>query len=100
MRVILFGLIYFLSACSQPATDQSKNQSSSSESDVKKELLTLEQKWLEAEFALDTAAISPMLDPTFVSINDNDTSNKQQELKGIYENMSTMRKDSIFLDSL
>ena len=100
MRNLFFILVLLLSACAEPAGDKEIAGGNPSEAKIKEELLSLERKWLEAEFALDTAAISPMLDPTFVSITGNDTSNKQQELKGIYENMSSMRKDSIFLDSL
>ena len=63
-------------------------------------LLTLERKWLEAEFALDTAYISSLIDSTFVGISSVHTTTKNQELLGIYNNMSAMRRDSIFLDSL
>lgn len=67
---------------------------------VKQDILTLEKKWIEFEFALDTASISLMLDSSFISISANGISNKQQELDGIYKNMSAMRSDSIFVDSL
>jgi hypothetical protein len=76
------------------ATDKVSNDQ------VKDELLSLERKWLEAEFDLDTAYISSLLDSTFIGVSANRVSNKQEELKGMYDNISTMRKDSIFLDSL
>jgi hypothetical protein len=63
-------------------------------------ILTLEKKWLDAEFNLDTASIAPLLHPRFISINGNRISGKQEELKGIYENISTMQKNGIVLDSL
>lgn len=63
-------------------------------------ILRLEKKWLDAEFNLDTASISPLLHPRFISINGNRISGKQEELKGIYENISAMQKDGIVLDSL
>lgn len=67
---------------------------------TKQHILSLEKKWIEAEFALDTSYISNLLDSTFISISANRISNKQEEIRGIYANMSAMRKDSIFLDSL
>lgn len=63
-------------------------------------LLSLEQKWLEAEFELDTAYISTLIDSTFVGISAIHTTTKREELMGMYNNMSAMRRDSIFLDSL
>jgi hypothetical protein len=63
-------------------------------------ILRLEKKWLDAEFNLDTASIAPLLHPRFISINGNRISGKQEELKGIYENISTMQKNGIVLDSL
>lgn len=94
----MFAFLYFLSACSQTSTD--KHVSTSSATETKEHLLSLERKWLEAEFALDTAYIASLLDSTFISISAGHISNKEQELKGIYENISAMRKDSIFLDSM
>src|SRR5574339_285208 len=67
---------------------------------VKEELLSLERKWLEAEFVLDTGYISTLMDPGFIAISADRISNKQGELDGIYDNISAMRKESIFLDSL
>ena len=67
---------------------------------MKEELLSLERKWLDAEFALDTAYVSTLMDSTFIDISIDHISNKQQALKGMYNNISAMRKDSIFLDSL
>jgi hypothetical protein len=60
----------------------------------------LESKWLEAGFALDTAYISTIMDPAFIDISSDHIHNKQQALKGMYDNINAMRKDSIFLDSL
>lgn len=71
-----------------------------SENKTKEELLSLERMWLEAEFKLDTAYIATLLDPDFISISADHISNKNQELKGLYDNISAMRKDSIFLDSM
>lgn len=98
MRILLVGILYLLAACSQTGTDKTDPEISSDQ--TKEYLLSLERKWLEAEFALDTAYISSLLDSTFISISADHISNKQQELKGIYENIRAMRKDSIFLDSM
>jgi len=67
---------------------------------IKQHLLLLERKWIEAEFALDTAYISTLMDSTFQSVNADQILNKQQELDGIFKNISSMRRDSIFLDSV
>ena len=100
MRIVLAGLVCFITACSQQDSKKANTKDENQAGKIRLHLLSLERKWLEAEFALDTAAISLLLDPGFISITGSDTSNKQQELKGIYEKMSSMRKDSIFLDSL
>jgi hypothetical protein len=94
MRKIMHCLLLLLAACSQ----QEKKINSSA--GTKQHLLSLERKWIEAEFALDTAYISTLLDSTFINVNANYILNKQQEINGIYANMSALHKDSIFLDSL
>lgn len=85
-----------ISCSRQQAAD---NKSTSTES-IQKELRQLEEKWLEYEFALDTASISAMLDDSFVSLSGTTSADKKQELEGIYKNISNMYKDSIFLDSI
>jgi len=67
---------------------------------VKEELLALERKWLKAEFGLDTTFLSTLLNSPLIGISANRTSNKQEELNGMYNNINAMRKNSIFLDSL
>jgi hypothetical protein len=67
---------------------------------ISEELLTLEHKWLEAEFKLDTAYISTLIDSTFIGVSGKHISTKQEELDGMYRNISSMRSDNIFLDSL
>ena len=96
-NIFIIVVIVFSSACS--STDSSKTTGVSNEN-IKEELLSLERKWLEAEFALDTAYLSTLLDSTFIGISANGVSNKQDELKDMHDNISVMRKDSIFLDSL
>ena len=92
MRLLLTGVLFFTS-CSGYDADNADGR-------MEKELILLERKWLEAEFVLDTAYISTLLDSTFIGISANRVSSKQEELKGMYDNMSAMRRDSIFLDSL
>ncbi len=100
MRIPLFVILCFLAGCSPANTDKQIASADLSTGKTKDDLLSLERKWLEAEFVLDTAYVSSLLDSTFISISAGHTSNKQQELDGIYENISAMRKDSIFLDSM
>lgn len=95
---LLFILICSAFSCSNETKTNSPAQFS--ETKTKEELIALERKFLEAEFALDTAYITTLLDSTFISVSSDHLSNKQQELTGIYKNISNMRKDSIFLDSL
>lgn len=94
MRIVIFSLLC-LYACSPGSKTENKT-----DRQIKQHILSLERKWIEAEFALDTAYISTLLDSAFQSVNTNHVSNKQQEIDGIYKNMSAMRQDSIFLDSL
>jgi len=98
MRIVFNIFLIFLFGCDQMESKKSKD--SFTAENIRKELLSLEQKWLEAEFALDTSYISTLLDPSFIGISADRISGKQDELKGMYDNISGMRKDSIFLDSL
>ena len=98
-RIILTVLLFSLFGCRDSASDKTVNKSKTNDK-AKEELLLLERKWLEAEFVLDTAYISTLLDSTFIGISANRISGKQEELRGMYDNISAMRKDSVFLDSL
>lgn len=89
-------IVLFIAACSQK-TNTEKAEADTLE--IKHELRQLEQKWLEYEFALDTASIARMLDNSFISLSGTGSSDKQSELKGIFTNISNMYKDSIVLDS-
>ncbi len=100
MRILFPLFMAVLFSCSETDTGEATETATQSNDKTKEELLLLERKWLEAEFVLDTAYISALMDTTFISISANRISNKQEELKGIYDNISAMRQDSIFLDSL
>jgi len=100
MRKELISIMFILFACSPSNSKKTGDTDNFSNDNVKEELLSLEKKWLDAEFALDTAYISTLMDSTFIDISIDHISNKQQALKGMYNNISAMRKDSIFLDSL
>ena len=100
MRIELISIMFILFACSQSNSKKAVDTGSFSNNNVKEELLSLEKKWLDAEFALDTAYISTLMDSSFIDISTDHISNKQQALKGMYNNISVMRRDSIFLDSL
>ena len=99
MRIRPTFLIFILFGCGQSVSNKTGINDNSNEK-VKEELLSLERKWLEAEFALDTAYISTIMDTGFIDISADQIHDKQQALKGMYDNISAMRKDSIFLDSL
>ena len=100
MKVVFIPFILALFSCTDTKPGKTNETLHRSDDEIKKELLSLEHKWLEAEFVLDTAYISTLLDSTFIGISANRISSKQEELKGMYDNISAMRKDSIFLDSL
>ncbi len=65
----------------------------------KEQLLALEYKWLKAEFSLDTAYLSTLMDDSFMSISASGISNKHEELLDYYNTISQRLKDSIFIDS-
>ena len=67
--------------------------------DDKNQLLTLERKWLTAEFALDTAYLSSIMDSTFMGISGAGIESKKEALSGMYTNISQRLKDSIVIDS-
>jgi len=69
------------------------------ENSDKRQLLALEYNWLKAEFSLDTAYLSTIMDDSFIAINASGTSNKQQELNDMYQTISQRLKDSISIDS-
>jgi len=98
LLVITTTLFVFYSCSNEQSIKTADTQNLSIEV-VKKDLLSLETKWLDYEFNLDTASIAKLLDDDFISISASDTSNKQMELEGVYKNISAMRNDSIFIDS-
>lgn len=65
----------------------------------KKQLLALEYNWLKAEFSLDTAYLSTLMDDSFIAITANGTSGKKEELADMYQTISQRLKDSIIIDS-
>ncbi|MBL0355692.1 MAG: hypothetical protein IPP72_01850 [Chitinophagaceae bacterium] len=88
-------LVLLLFACLQPAPLHAATAA-----ETKQHLLSLERKWIEVEFALDTAYVATLVDSTFFSVAADPVSNMLQEINGIYANMNAMHKDGIFLDSL
>jgi hypothetical protein len=76
------------------------SQFSFSQNKEKDLLKKLEFDWLMAEFAVDTSAISKLMDRSFISIGPSGTNNKQQELAGIYKNMHQRQLDNHIVDSL
>jgi hypothetical protein len=80
-NLLIAGLSLFVTSCSQPASTGFNK----SDEEIKKELLDLETKWLEYEFALDTGSVSKLLHDDFISISAAGTSNKQMELDEVYK---------------
>lgn len=93
-------LIIVSFGCDPQGSKDPADLNNTANENIEQKLLSLERKWLEAEFILDTGYISTLLDPSFIGISADRISNKQEELKGMYDNISAMRQDSIFLDSL
>lgn len=100
MRMLAPLLITILFGCTGTESNKRNQTVHQSNDKIKEELLSLERKWLEAEFRLDTAYISTLMDPGFIDISADAIHNKQQALKGMYDNISGIRNDSIFMDSL
>jgi len=96
-------LISFITICSIfffcASPKNAVSQKTSSTNDIEK-LKKLEYDWLIAEFKRDTASIAAMMDEKFISVGLTGTSNKQQELDGIYENISERMKNNHIVDSL
>jgi hypothetical protein len=67
--------------------------------DDKRQLLDLEQAWLEHEFALDTAFLASIMDSTFIGISENGVKNKQDDLLSMYKNIDQRIKNDIVVDS-
>ncbi|MEO6611444.1 MAG: GNAT family N-acetyltransferase [Chitinophagaceae bacterium] len=89
--LLFYMLLFFLLAC--------KNRSYTDKVDEKSELLSLEYKWLEAEFSLDTAYLSSIIDSSFIAVSEGKIHNKQEDILDMYTNISQRIKDSIFIDS-
>ncbi len=87
-------LVFF--SCSQSPSSKSF-AGAGTIAQTKRQLLSLERKWLAAEFALDTAYISSLIDATFMVILAGRISNKQQEVDNIYKNHPAIKK--FFCDS-
>jgi hypothetical protein len=94
---ICSAVLFLTFSCSGPSD---KNETGIMKEQPEAVILSLEKKWLDAEFNLDTATIAGLLHTRFISVNGREISGKQQELTGIYNNISAMRKDGIVLDSL
>ncbi len=87
---LFLSILLFLQSCkSDPAPTV----------DDKQQLLSLEHKWLEAEFSLDTAYLSSIIDSSFIDIADGHVHNKQETILDMYTNISQRIKDSIIIDS-
>ena len=97
MRLVTALLLLFLYGCATPKhINLSVNKNSAL-------LYQLEYDAIVAEFAMDTAAISSIMDADFINIRPNKISSKQEELAGMYENFRRRKErghtiDSFYLD--
>jgi len=89
-------IFYFLLSL---AWNKSYSQTATSNNDIDI-IKKMEYAWLMAEFKLDTTTIAGMMDEKFIAIGITSISNKQQELNGIYENISERLKNNHIVDSL
>lgn len=78
---------------------QCRSQGKVADKDIET-LKSMEYEWLQAEFRLDTAAISKMMDEKFISVGLTGVSTKQEELNGIYQSMSERVMNNHVVDSL
>ena len=97
LSFIVACLTFSLFICASPKNGFS--QKTSFGGDIEK-LKKLEYGWLVAEFKRDTASISTMMDDRFMSVGLTGISTKQQELDGIYQNISERLKNGHVVDSL
>ena len=67
--------------------------------DDKRELLTLEKRWLEKEFSLDSAFLSSIMDSTFIDISEDGVKNKEEDLLSMYNTIDKRIKNGIVIDS-
>ena len=90
--IVAYSLLIILISCDS-------NKSNASLTTDKAQLLSLERKWLTAEFALDTTYLSSIIDSSFIDISENGLHNKSQALVSMYQNITQRIKDSILIDS-
>ena len=82
------------------AQNKKQTEEKKKETIDKQRLLALEYSWLKAEFGLDTAYLSTLMDDSFMSISASGTTGKADELVDYYKTISQRLRDSIFIDSL
>ncbi len=73
--------------------------SGKSNQDERSSILSLERKWLEAEFSLDTVYLASIMDSNYFSVSEKGIQNKQEDIHGMYVNIKQRNQDSIFIDS-
>ena len=95
MKFQIIFLLVFASACS-PTVKSISTIDLAAESDLIKKL---EYFAIDAEFKLDTASIAPLMHERFSYIGVHHVTNKQQELTGMYNNISQRLRDGHIVDS-
>jgi len=85
----------FIAACTSSGPSQKTFQTN--ESEIIKQL---EYEAISAEFRLDTAYIASVIDDNFISVYAHKLQSKNQELAGIYSNITSRIKEGETMDSL
>lgn len=81
------------------ASSQNKKVPSSKSTNDIEQIKKLEYNWVKAEDFLDTVELQKILDKTFISIEANGVSNRQEELLGVNETINRFMKEGVLIDS-
>jgi hypothetical protein len=91
-----FSSIHFFAVLILSCTTQRRTTSTNDAEIIKQ----LEYNAISAEFRLDTAAIARIIHDNFIAVYPHKLQNKQQELTGIYNNITQRKKEGETMDSL
>ena len=100
MKMSLILIMVLLFSCTETGSNKTGHVTDQSTDKIKQELISLERKWIDAEFVMDIDYVSTLIDTSFIDISPDHIHNKQQALTVMYNNINAMRQDSIVLDSL
>lgn len=96
MKYLILSILIAVMACSPATNPTASTLDKKAETEILKKL---EYDALVAEFKLDTASIASILHERFQYIGVQNVTNKQEELEGIYKNISQRLKEGHTVDS-